>query len=78
MCLTLLFALSATWWKFSTDANAYIPSVFFLLLGFYLVLPDRKPRPLVLALTFFAAMCFHQLAVIALPATGRAATPPWS
>jgi len=66
-CLTLLFALSATWWKFSTDANAYIPSVFFLLLGFYLVLPDRKPRPLLLALTFFAAMCFHQLAVIALP-----------
>src|SRR6476660_2529008 len=52
-CLTLLFALSATWWKFSTDANAYIPSVFFLLLSFYLVLPGRKPRPLLTALTFF-------------------------
>jgi hypothetical protein len=67
VCLTLLFALSATWWKFSTDANAYIPSVFFLLLSFYLVLPDRKPRPLLLALSFFAAMCFHQLAVVAFP-----------
>jgi len=67
VCLTLLFALSATWWKFSTDANAYIPSVFFLLVSFYLVLPDRKPRPLLLALTFFVAMCFHQLAVIAFP-----------
>jgi hypothetical protein len=67
VCLTLLFALSATWWKFSTDANAYIASVLFLLLSFYLVLPDRKPRPLLLALTFFLAMCFHQLAVIAFP-----------
>ena len=26
-CLTLLFALSATWWKFSTDANAHRTSV---------------------------------------------------
>src|SRR5690348_13025514 len=26
LCLTALFAFSATWWKFSTDANAYIPS----------------------------------------------------
>ena len=67
VCLTLLFALSATWWKFSTDANAYVPSVLFLLVSFYLVLPDRKPRPLLLALTFFVAMCFHQLAVIAFP-----------
>ena len=67
VCLTLLFAFSATWWKFSTDANAYIPSVFFLLLSFYLVLPERKPRPLLVALSFFAAMCFHQLAVIAFP-----------
>jgi hypothetical protein len=67
VCMTLLFALSATWWKFATDANAYIPSVFFLLLSFYLVLPDRKPAPTLLAVTFFAAMCFHQLAVIACP-----------
>jgi hypothetical protein len=67
VCLTLLFALSATWWKFSTDANAYIPSVFLLLLSFYLVLPQRRPRPLLVALSFFAAMCFHQLAVIAFP-----------
>lgn len=67
VCLTLLFALSATWWKFSTDANAYIPSVLFLLVSFYLVLPERRSRPLLCALSFFAAMCFHQLAVIAFP-----------
>lgn len=66
-CLTLLFALSATWWKFSTDANAYIASVFFLLVCFYLVLPDRRPAPLLLAFVFFLAMCFHQLAVVAYP-----------
>jgi hypothetical protein len=67
ICLTLLFSFSATWWKFSTDANAYIPSVLFLLVCFFLILPDRKPAPVLLALTFFVSMCFHQLAVIAYP-----------
>jgi hypothetical protein len=67
VCLTLLFSLSATWWKFSTDANAYIASVFFLLVSFFLILPDRKPSPLPLAVAFFAAMCFHELAVLAFP-----------
>src|SRR6185295_7953726 len=67
VCMTLLFAFSATWWKFSTDANAYVASVFFLLVCFYLVLPDRRPAPLLLAFVFFLAMCFHQLAVVAYP-----------
>jgi hypothetical protein len=67
ICLTLLFAFSATWWKFSTDANAYIPSVLFLLISFYLVLPGRKPRPLLTAFTFFISMAFHQLAVFMFP-----------
>ena len=67
VCLTVLFAFSATWWKFSTDANAYIPSVFFLLICFYLVLPGKKSRPLLLALLFVVAMAFHQLAVVMFP-----------
>ena len=67
VCLAFLFAFSATWWKFSTDANAYIPSVLFLLVSFYLVLPDRKARPLLVAFSFFVAMCFHELAVVAYP-----------
>lgn len=67
VCLTLLFAFSATWWKFSTDANAYIPSVLFVLISFYLVLPDRKTRPLLVGFTFFVAMAFHQLAVVMFP-----------
>ena len=67
ICLTLLFAFSATWWKFSTDADAYVPSVLFVLFSFYLVLPGQKPRPLVTAFTFFIAMAFHQLAVFMFP-----------
>lgn len=67
VCLTLLFAFSATWWKFSTDADAYIPSVLFLLVSFYLVLPQQKARPLLLAVTFFIGMAFHQLAIFMWP-----------
>src|SRR5215213_10052075 len=67
VCLTLLFAFSATWWKFSTDANAYIPSVLFVLVSFYLALPERKARPLLVAIAFFVSMAFHQLAVVMFP-----------
>lgn len=65
--LTLLFAFSATWWRFATDADAYIPSVLFILITFYLILPSHKPRPFLIALTFFISMCFHQLAVMFYP-----------
>jgi hypothetical protein len=80
LCLTLLFSFSATWWKFATDANTYIASVLFLLISFYLILPEQegspepelrrglgKARPLLVAFTFSVAMCFHQLAVIFFP-----------
>jgi len=67
VCLTLLFAFSATWWKFSTDADSYIPSVLFLLISFYLVLPQHKARPLLLAVTFFISLAFHELAVLTWP-----------
>ncbi len=65
--LTLLFAFSATWWKFATDADAYIPSVFFLLTSFYLVLPNQPPRPLLTALAHSSAMFLHELAVLFFP-----------
>ena len=78
--LTLLFSFSATWWKFATDADAYIASVLFLLISFYLILPELqasperqvrpgigKVRPFLVAFTFSVAMCFHQLAVIFFP-----------
>jgi hypothetical protein len=66
-CLTFLFAFSATWWKFSIDADAYILSVLFLLISFYLILPGRKPRPWLLVATFSLAVFFHQLAVLVYP-----------
>jgi hypothetical protein len=65
--LTLLFALSAVWWKFATDADSYILSVLFLLISFRLSLPWRRPRPYLVAVIHAAAMCFHQLAVLFFP-----------
>ncbi|MBI4470432.1 MAG: hypothetical protein HY650_14035, partial [Acidobacteria bacterium] len=65
--LTLLFAFSATWWKFSTDANAYIPSVFCLLICCSLILPAKRPRPLLLAVAHASAMVLHQLAALMYP-----------
>lgn len=66
--LTLFFAFSSTWWKFSTDADAYIPSVLFVLISFYLVLPTHRARSWLLALAFPLSMCLHQMAVVFYPA----------
>jgi hypothetical protein len=65
--LALFMAFSATWWKFATDANAYIPSILFLLISFNLLLPDEKPRPLWVGVIHALAMLFHQLAIIFYP-----------
>jgi len=61
--LTVLFSFSATWWRFSTDADAYIISVLFLIVSFYSLLPDRRSRPFLVGLLFSVSMCFHQLAI---------------
>ena len=65
--LSAMFAFSATWWKFSTDADSYILSVLFLIICFYLILPGREPRPLALASAHILAMFFHQLSVFFFP-----------
>ena len=65
--VTMLMAFSATWWRFASDANAYIPSILFLLVSYNLLLPTRKPRPLIVGLTHAAAILFHQLAVFFFP-----------
>lgn len=65
--LTLLFAFSATWWKYSTDADAYIPSILFLLLSFYFALPQRKPNPVLVALIYALSLCLHQMAIVFFP-----------
>jgi len=65
--LAALFAFSATWWKFATDADAYIPSIFFLVLSFWFLLPEKRPRPLIIASLHTAAMVLHQLALFFCP-----------
>jgi hypothetical protein len=61
--LALLFALSATWWKFSSDGDAYIISVLLLLIAFHFILPNKKSQPLLVGVLYSASMCFHQLAI---------------
>jgi hypothetical protein len=65
--LAALFALSATWWKFATDADAYISSVFFLVFSFWFLLPEKRPRPMLVAALHAVAIVLHQLALLFLP-----------
>ncbi len=68
MTLALLFALSAVFWRFATDADAYIPSVLFLVAAFHILSVSPKPRPLLVGLLHAAAMLIHQLAIFFFPA----------
>src|SRR2546423_3169725 len=65
---TAMFAFSATWWKFSTDADAYVLAVLLLLVCFYFLLPEQKPRPFLVAVIHAAAMLIHQLSLFFFPA----------
>lgn len=66
--LAAIFAFSAVFWKYSTDAEAYIPSVMFLLLAFYLLVRTSRPQPIAIGLAHCGAMMIHQLAVLFFPA----------
>lgn len=67
--LTLLFAFSATWWKFSTDANVYVPCVCLLVLASDLLThPDRKQQPVLIGLLHALSMLLHQIAIFFYPA----------
>lgn len=65
--LTLIFAVSATWWKFSTDADAYIFSVTLLIASFRLLLPKAASRPALVGILHGMAMLFHELAFLFYP-----------
>ncbi|MBV9928606.1 MAG: hypothetical protein JOZ96_26555 [Acidobacteria bacterium] len=65
--LTLLFSFSATWWKYSTDADSYVLSVLSLLVCLNLLFAARGPRPWSVALAHSAGMFMHQLAVFFYP-----------
>ena len=59
-----VFSLSATWWKFATDCNAYIPAILVLVIAARFVMPGHRPMPVVVALLHTCAMLFHELAVL--------------
>lgn len=61
---TTLFALGATWWRFSTDADAYITSVLFCVAAVGCVLA-RRARLLAAGVCLSVAMLFHELAALA-------------
>jgi hypothetical protein len=66
--LSLLFAFSAIFWRFATDADAYIPSVLLLVAAFDVLCTSSKPRPLVAGILHAGAMLIHQLAIFFFPA----------
>ena len=61
----LVFAFSATWWRFASDANSYIPAVFFVLCALDCIETGRNP--ILGGLANAAAMLFHELAILFLP-----------
>ena len=68
--LTALFALAGIWWRFSTDADAYIPSILVLILCADLLIAFRPSRPVLVALLHILAMLVHELAFLfVLPAS---------
>ena len=66
----LAMSFSATWWKYASDANAYIPSTFFLTAAFFVLTRSRITISTVLigALLHAAAMLLHQIAIFFFPA----------
>ena len=67
-CLAFGFAFSATWWKFATDANSYIPSTFLLTICLWLLLGNTRPAPFALGVAHAGSALLHQLAIFFYPA----------
>ena len=68
LLLGALFAFAGTWWRYATDAGAYIPSIAVLIVCAGLLLPGQRPRPILVALLHSAAMLIHQLGLFLLAA----------
>ena len=68
LLLGALFACAGTWWRYATDAGAYIPSVALMIACAALLIPGKRPRPVAVALLHAAAMLIHQLALFLFPA----------
>lgn len=61
----LVFGFSATWWRFATDANAYVPSIFCLLCAYVLI--ERRRSVVLAGLAQSSALMFHELGLLFLP-----------
>jgi hypothetical protein len=75
LCLSLAFAFSATWWRFATDADSYVPAVFLLILCLYLLVRRNRSSFVLAGVIHSGAMLLHQLALFFYPA---AITAIWS
>jgi hypothetical protein len=60
----VLFAFGATWWKFSTDADAYIVCILLLLLAVRFA-ADTPAKLWAVGICHVFAMLFHELAIFA-------------
>ncbi len=61
----LALAFSATFWRYATDADAYLPSLFLILAAWDLLETERSAAAA--GLLHAGAMLFHQLAIFFLP-----------
>jgi hypothetical protein len=61
----LAFGFAATWWRFATDANAYISSIFFVLCANDLL--ETRRNAVLAGVAHAGAMLFHELAFLFLP-----------
>ncbi len=59
-----VFAFSATWWRFATDADSYVPAICFVIAAF---ISARKSRLISAGVFQALAMLLHQLSIFALP-----------
>ena len=65
MAGALAFGFAATWWRFATDADAYIVSIFLVLCANDLL--ETRRNPVLAGVAHAGAMLFHQLAFLFLP-----------
>jgi putative Mn2+ efflux pump MntP len=67
-CLAAAFAFSAAWWRFSIDADAYVPGVTLLIISLWLLVRRKETNGLIPGLVHSCAMLLHQLAIFFYPA----------
>lgn len=65
-------AFSGTWWRFTSDADAYVVAVFFLTLCASALLKSERPSPVIVGLLHASAVLMHELSLVFLPVAAYA------